>query len=602
MVYNDEIAWSPRRLVEWRMYQAKLMKNKNPLIISLFFLLLAGLFLITALMDIRRTRNTLLDVFENKGLTIIKTIEMIARSRLENMYPGAKQITAPFQDFANIEKGFRIKEAVLSKLIDSAKELDRSYDTDQSLIEEFKAQAKNVRVRAVCFLDASGTVLFQSASIPNELKDRLKILTSVTDDVFLDFHMESMDRNVTHMVAVKRENKPGRIVLFFDRNDLQYWTSQIIFQEVIEERGWQKGIQYFILVDSLGRILAGAGDLPKTVTEDILSYFKTGPFESRPSNRHIRKEAPDLLEVYVPLQIKGMGKIIALAGINIEEVRQLGEKNKAHVLFTTGIIIFSAGLVLFLFYRTQALHFNRLQRMREKLIQAERLSSLGKLAAGVAHEIRNPLNAVSMSVQRIFREFAPVEPENKKQFSYLVSIVRDEISRLNRIIEAFVEPARIKSTGFKAQRLEEFLDRVVRLARAASDPMDIEIKCQVTDPELIVYMDAAKFQQAIWNFIKNAQESIQGMGTITFEAFARDSRNAVIQISDTGVGISEETLKRVLEFEYTTKEKGLGLGLPIAQEIILAHGGDMIIESTPGQGTIIQIVLPMGKNKTSVPA
>jgi len=201
-----------------------------------------------------------------------------------------------------------------------------------------------------------------------------------------------------------------------------------------------------------------------------------------------------------------------------------------------------------------------------------------------------------MAVQRIQREFEPAEPQSKKEFSHIVTVVRDQIGRLNRIIEDFVGPARVRPDEFRPQRLSNLVEQVAQLAREEADARNVRIECERQDPDPEILMDPVRMHQALLNLVKNALEAIDGPGTITLTSRLLDSRTAVILIRDTGAGIPADVLKRILNFEYTTKEKGLGLGLPIAREIILAHGGDLRIESAPGKGTLIELILPVRQN------
>jgi signal transduction histidine kinase len=171
-------------------------------------------------------------------------------------------------------------------------------------------------------------------------------------------------------------------------------------------------------------------------------------------------------------------------------------------------------------------------------------------------------------------------------------VVREEIRRLNGIIEDFVGPARERRTDFRPERLIDLLERVVQLAKEEVGSRDIQIQSEWEDPNLMVYMDSGRMHQALLNLIKNALESVVGQGKIIISAHPNGAHHAVVRIEDTGVGIPAKDLERVFEFEYTTKEKGLGLGLPMSREIIQAHGGDIKVESEPGKGTTLEIILP----------
>jgi signal transduction histidine kinase len=279
--------------------------------------------------------------------------------------------------------------------------------------------------------------------------------------------------------------------------------------------------------------------------------------------------------------------------MDIEEIFHLKERNQRHIFLTALLMMTALVIAAFLFYRLQGRHAEKIQEMKRRLAQAERLSSLGRLAAGVAHEIRNPLNAVSMAIQRISWEFAPEDSIRKDEFMNIIGVVREEIRRLNRIIEEFISPSRERRPDFKEGRITDVLNRVLMLVREIAESREIEIESHWDVPEAVVMMDASMMHQALLNLLKNAVESIKGTGKVTVSCSSSGPRHLVVMIKDTGAGIDEENTERIFDFEYTTKEKGLGLGLPIAREIIQAHGGKIEIESEPGKGTVFKVVLPL---------
>jgi len=132
----------------------------------------------------------------------------------------------------------------------------------------------------------------------------------------------------------------------------------------------------------------------------------------------------------------------------------------------------------------------------------------------------------------------------------------------------------------------------VNLIRAEADEKGIAIETRWGDPPVVVPMDVDKLQQALLNFVKNAMESMENSGTLTLAA-GRSSRGRVnIRVADTGCGMTEEQIEQIFNPEYTTKEKGLGLGLPLAHEIIRGHGGEIRVTSRQGEGTTFEIYLP----------
>lgn len=567
--------------------------KKESLIVGLFCLLLASLLFANALMDVARTQNTLLDVFENKGATIVETVETIAQNKFKGLMGITNRATVSFQDMESVEEGFRMQEAILTRLVELGREIDRREAEGGLGNEALRNLAGEASVHSISIYGKDGDLIRESRRVPQSLAMRLKLLLEVTDEVALDLHGQETGGDPSCLVGVRRKSAGGMIVLVLGEAELQNWAARVVIQEAIEEGGWRKGVHYFAVVDSLGRLIAGAGDMYEMAPGEEKDYYvePTGMKAGRTGRRMI-EGPPEILEVYAPLKLNDKTLGTARVGLEIEEATRLKARNTAHIFFSMLIVMAGALLAVVLFYRIQKRHMRRIQEIRERLNQAERLSSVGRLAAGVAHEIRNPLNAISMAVQRIQREFRPSESEKSEEFSRLVTVVREEIRRLNQLIEEFVGPARERRAEFRPERLAALMERVVRLVKEEADSRGIRIEWEWEDPDVVVYMDQPRMHQALLNLLKNAVESIKGSGGVTVSTHSRAPHHVVVRITDTGVGIPATDLQRVFEFEYTTKEKGLGLGLPMAREIIQAHGGDIRVESAPGKGTTFELTLP----------
>ena len=257
-----------------------------------------------------------------------------------------------------------------------------------------------------------------------------------------------------------------------------------------------------------------------------------------------------------------------------------------------GFIVMTALLSMWLLYHNQNRHLAGIVAMERQLEKAERLSALGQLAAGVAHEIRNPLNAVSMASQRLRREFAPTDQERVAEFQSLTGVIRDEIRRLNGIIEEFLTFSKSRRLELRDYPVTEVLQKIVNLVREEATAKGVTLRTAWGPSPAVLPMDVDKLQQAILNLVKNALESIDGGGSITISVEPRERDRFSIKISDTGCGMTPEEMKRIFSPDYTTKEKGLGLGLPLAHEIIRGHGGEIHVASREGAGTTFEIILP----------
>lgn len=565
----------------------------QPLLFAFFCLLLVVLFFVTALMDVRRTQNTLLDVFQNKGMTIVETVETIAMEKFVRLGQITGQDSDIFQNPVYMNEGFKLQEAILGRLIELAREVDQLEETNRLPGQVLEKLAVDTMMQAVVICDESGEIIQKSAQLPKASINKIERLIATGDEIGADFGGEIAGEESSYMLTVRRKNNEGSIALVLGAEGFQYWAMLVTIQMAIDEGVSKNGVHYFMVLDFQGFLLAGDGDFPEPLASGNLQTMgQQIALQEDLSGYRITPEFPDRLEVYTPLEINGKQVGIAWIGLGIEGAVRLRNTHQRRIYVTTGVMVLGAVLTMLLYYRLQNSHFRRINTMTEKLSHAERLASLGKLAAGVAHEIRNPLNAISIAVQRVQREFLPDEPESKKEFSHIIKVVKEEISRLNQIIEDFVGPARVRRVEFRMQRLQDLLEQVVGLAREEASMKNIDIECRCQEADLMISMDSIRMHQALFNLIKNSLEAIEGPGTITVTARRLDLRHIVITISDTGFGISPDDVKRILDFEYTTKEKGLGLGLPIANEIIKAHGGKLRIESEPEKGTMLELTLP----------
>jgi signal transduction histidine kinase len=178
----------------------------------------------------------------------------------------------------------------------------------------------------------------------------------------------------------------------------------------------------------------------------------------------------------------------------------------------------------------------------------------------------------------------------------LSGVIRDEIRRLNGIIEEFLSFSKTRRLELHHYPVAEIMQKIVNLISTEATTKGIAIKTKWDENNpIVIPMDMDKLQQALLNFVKNAMESIIGEGTVTLSVASRDKEHVVITISDTGCGMSTEAVERIFNPEYTTKEKGLGLGLPLAHEIIRGHGGEIRVSSSEGKGTAFEILLPAEK-------
>jgi len=225
-----------------------------------------------------------------------------------------------------------------------------------------------------------------------------------------------------------------------------------------------------------------------------------------------------------------------------------------------------------------------IEDIAEKSKERERqMLSMGRLSSVFAHEIRNPLNSISMIVQQLDMNDC-LSSEDKS----MLSIVDKELNRLNRIVSEFMEVAKMPEIVKKRWEISKIFKEIELLYSAKAEKSNFQLQLKVYDNLKYITVDFEKFKGVLINLIENAI----GANSTKIEVSARKNDNFVeIVVKDNGVGMDEQTIKKAFELYYTTKEKGSGLGLPYVQRIITSHGGLVDIQSEKGKGTTIRILL-----------
>ena len=224
--------------------------------------------------------------------------------------------------------------------------------------------------------------------------------------------------------------------------------------------------------------------------------------------------------------------------------------------------------------------------MQAQIAQAERLADLGRMAAGIAHEIRNPLGAIVNSVNVLRRPGAPADPR-------LMQIVTEEADRLDDIIRQFLLFARPPARTPHATDLTALADDTIMLFRRDQRlPPGVDVAMSGGDDLPLCLVDASQIRQVLWNLLKNAAEAIDENGSIDVAIRRSDDDSAVLlTVTDDGPGVTDSEL--IFEPFYTTRAQGTGLGLAVVARIVRDHGGTVVVRNTPDRGACFEMALPI---------
>jgi signal transduction histidine kinase len=563
------------------------------LICAVFVLLI----LVTGLMDMRRVDRSLTDFMETRGLDIVEKIEKEAQinyTTIVQMLRGEHVSDAiiPFT-----EETFRTQESLINALVGYLHRIDQNWNSAEQAQKDEGQDAAQGKLWLLAILDDGGKVVHTTRPLDAGLLARVSPVIKGKQDILIDlFGRPSERQDRPRLIALRRAGGGGTIIGAFDDEGIWQWGLRVAVQGAIEDTISMQGIVYVAVTDEGGGILSSLGDLPESKLEkdQLQQDLLTSKVSS--ASRKITLKGRNLLEVISPFYLETTRIGLARVGLESDRADMILQRNR-NLLFISMALVMLIGLFsLWFLYMNQNRHLARIEEMRKQLEQSERLSALGQLAAGVAHEIRNPLNAISLASQRLQREFHS-EKGKEEEFQQLAGVIRDEIRRLNEIIEDFLSFSRSRRLEFRDYSVKDVLFKLVSLVEEEAKTKGVSIKLQSIDSVNPVPMDVDKLRQAFLNIIKNAMESIPGEGAISISVEPSGSDWVSIRITDTGTGLTPEEIERIFNPEYTTKEKGLGLGLPIAHEIVRGHGGRILVQSTPGSGTTFDVRLPTGTKK-----
>lgn len=568
----------------------------QPLAVALVCLVFIGLISIMGVMDIRRIDRTITDFIENRGASVVTVIQSLAEENLNKLIKAYQHGNPDSLDSTQM----RLNKA----LVDMGKEIDQLWQNKKLTTSYLQKFATDKGLWYAGVIDREGRIIFESRRIQLDIASMGNITANqiVHPFVNLDLFSEYAKVNKIGFIALNRKDGSGIIIIALDRVGLRYWGTKVSIEQAVDESGGARGLGliYMIMIDQTGKRYAQTGPVPRKWRPGDMPQAEILAGRKGLTSRQVSYLDKKILDIAAPLKLNGQVIGIVRLGLARGNADRLIAENTRNMFIIMVLIVIIALLSVWLMYKNQKNHLAGIVRMERQLEKAERLSALGQLAAGVAHEIRNPLNAISMASQRLKRDFSPTDPDKASDFQTITGVIRDEIRRLNGIIEEFLSFSKSRRLELREYPIATVIQKILNLVQEEATAKGISIHANLPEDHLVIPMDMDKLQQALLNIIKNAMESIENKGEITITAAMNEKSMLKISVTDTGCGMTREEVEQIFNPEYTTKEKGLGLGLTLAHEMIRGHGGEIRVWSKKNEGTTFEILLmkTRGQGKT----
>jgi signal transduction histidine kinase len=322
--------------------------------------------------------------------------------------------------------------------------------------------------------------------------------------------------------------------------------------------------------------------------------------------RRTHPDGREIYEVVKPFALAQKQVGLVRLELGIEGIAGVARQAQQSILwYSLGLLLVGIVGAVAIFW-LQARHLAERRVLEDAMAREQRLSAVGNLAAGVAHEVRNPLNAISIGLQRLRKEFAPSAPGARAEYDEFTEIMQAEVGRLNTIVDRFLSLARPARLTLTEEPLAKVLEELVALFASQASAQTVRLEADLQLGEARVRMDRQQLTHAFMNVMLNAIQAMPGGGTLKVRAAVLPPERAAISghssagvrmaqvaISDTGPGIAPDDQDRIFEPYFTTKEGGTGLGLALTHKIIREHAGDIRVESRVGSGATFIITLPV---------
>ncbi|RPI50343.1 MAG: hypothetical protein EHM49_08680, partial [Deltaproteobacteria bacterium] len=419
----------------------------QPLAIALVCFVFVCLFIIMGSMNLKRIDETLNAFMENKGLAIIKNAQRVAEGYFQQLMQTQQAVFDPKTGAPITEEAFSIQESFLMDLTELSREIDVKWEASRLDHKQLTSLINEENLWLIAFLDEEGNTVFKNRSIPKEILVFADPVVRGHEGLKINVFTRSKNTEGLGFVALRRKSGKGTIIMCVDEEGFRFRSLGFSIQRAVEETAQDSDIAYLFMTDERGRILGLSGNLPESRKKESRKGSSSEVTASVITSKIVFK-GHSLLEIAAPVLV-GQYTCTMRLGLSTDVAGKILRKNRGGIFISVVFMVFITLFSMWLLYKNQTKHLYKIREMERRVHQAERLSAVGRLAAGVAHEIRNPLNAISMAIQRL-------QANNPNK---LTDVIRDEIRRLDNIIEEFLSISRSRRLKFNRHDLSELLEQ-----------------------------------------------------------------------------------------------------------------------------------------------
>jgi signal transduction histidine kinase len=384
----------------------------------------------------------------------------------------------------------------------------------------------------------------------------------------------------------------GAIVVNVDAADMLDFRRSAGVGRLVQEIGGNPGVAYVVLQDHDGILLASHGvEAMRSIADD--PFLKDILAREEGGARLTDYRGSTVFESAMPFAVDDETDGLLRIAVDTDALDVEASRVKRRLVLLGVLLVILGGATIGLVVARR--NYAALRAATEAdLRRRDRLAAMGELASGVAHEVRNPLNAIGVIVQRLQREFKP-EAEGDSYLK-LTQTVREEVRRVDGIIKQFLTFARPPVLELSPTNLSRLLESALQVFESQVTSKGLRLARSLDDVGE-VRVDPGQMKEVFLNLLENATAATES-GEIRVTCSVRDSRWVEVAVEDTGEGIPEADLERIFDLYFTTKPAGTGLGLSLVHRIVNEHGGTVEVESKPGVGSKFRVVLKRGADES----